>query len=174
MNVTFTYTYLDYLALTKAMEKHGRFAKYSRIIYLLIIVSNLAAGAFFIFETLSNGGTLKLFHFVNIGLALLIIILINVLKPIYLKRHYKKQMIDGKEIKIDFSDQGLAVDMPSFNGTHDWPAIIRADEEPGHFLLWINKVQAYCVPKRGFVNATDINNFKLLLSEKVEDQDFIK
>jgi len=59
------------------------------------------------------------------------------------------------------------------NGTHSWPAIIRADEEPEHFLLWINKVQAYCVPKRGFANASDIIAFKSLVSQNVEDRYFI-
>jgi hypothetical protein len=174
MNVSFTYTYSDYAALTKAMEKHGRFAKYSMLIGIIIVLLNVAASAFFIFETLSAGGALKLVHFANAGLAMLIIVFIYVLKPLYLKHYYKKQMIDGKLINLAFSNQGLAVDMPSFNGTHDWQAIIRADEEPEHFLLWINKVQAYCVPKRGFSSTDDIENFKTLVAEKVPNQEVIK
>jgi len=173
MNVSFTYTYSDYWALCKAIEKHGRFAKYSRLVGIIVILFNLAASAFFIYETVSNGQPLKLLHFANAGLALLIIILIYGLRPLYLKHHYKKQMIDGKEVKLGFSDNGLKVEMPSFNGTHSWPAIIRADEEPEHFLLWINKVQAYCVPKRGFANASDIIAFKSLVSQNVEDRYFI-
>ena len=174
MNVSFTYTYSDYAALTKAMEKHGRFAKYSWILLYLAIFANFAASAFFIYETISNNRPLELIYFANAALALLLIVVFYVLKPLYLKHYYKKQMIDGKLINLAFSDQGLEVDMPSFNGTHDWPAIIRADEEPEHFLLWINKVQAYCVPKRGFSNTSDMENFKSLVAEKVPNQEQIK
>lgn len=174
MNVSFTYTYSDYAALTKAMQNHGRFAKHFWILLYLVIFANFAASAFFIYETLSNNQPLELIHFANAVLALLLIVVFYVLKPLYLKHYYKKQMIDGKQINLAFSDQGLAVDMPSFNGTHDWPAIIRADEEPEHFLLWINKVQAYCVPKRGFSSTDDIKNFKTLVAEKVPNQEFIK
>lgn len=170
MNVSFTYTYSDYAALTKAMEKHGRFAKYSWIALYVIIFANLAASAFFIYATLSDNRTLELIHFANAALAVLLILVFYVFKPLYLKRYYKKQMIDGKEIQLGFSEAGMSVDMPAFTGNHQWEAIIRADEEPEHFLLWINKVQAYCVPKRGFSSSAEIDDFKTLVISKVEDQ----
>ena len=174
MNVTFTYTYSDYLALIKAMEKHGRFSRYSWIALYLVIFVNFAASAVFIYLALTNNRVLELAHFVNAGLAILLILIFYVFKPLYLRRYYKKQMIDGKQISLDFSDRGLEVAMPSFNGTHEWPAIIRADEGPEHFLLWINKVQAYCIPKRGFAKTQDIEDFKSLVAEKVPNQEFIK
>lgn len=174
MNVSFTYTYFDYSALIKAMSKHGKYAKYAWIVLYLIIFANFAASAIFIFKMLSNNYALQFIHFANAAIGVLLLLVLYVLKPLYLKHYYKKQMIDGKEVKLGFSDDGLKVEMPSFNANHAWPAIIRADEEPEHFLLWINKVQAYCVPKRGFVSAADIEEFKKLVANKVENQELIK
>ncbi len=174
MNVSFSYKYSDYAALTKAMEKHEKFAKYSWIALYLVIFANFAASAVFIYITLSNYRMLELIHFANAALGVFLILVFYVLKPLYLRRYYKKQMIDGKEIRLNFSEKDMKVDMPAFTGIHNWEAIIRADEEPEHFLLWINKVQAYCVPKRGFASALDIEEFKTLVVSKVENQELIK
>ena len=174
MNVNFTYTYPDYVALNKAMEKHGRFAKLSIILLYFIIILNIIISAYFIFDTLFDGYSLNLLHFANAGLALILILIFFEYKPFYQRRYNKKQMIDGKEIQLAFSQEDMTVDMPAFNGVYRWEAIIRANEQPVHFLFWINKVQAYCVPKRGFSSSADIEEFKSLVARKVKNQELIK
>ena len=174
MEVNFTYTYADYAALIKAMDSRGRFARLSWMFLLFIIAVNIAITLFFVIWTTSNGLDLKLIHFANAGIGLLLALVFYVLKPLYLRHYYKKQMLDGKVVGMKFEDFGLKIHMPSFEGTHEWEAIILADEQPEHFQLWINKIQAYVVPKRGFANAQEIETFKQLVSSKVKNQELLQ
>lgn len=174
MNVNFKYTYADYQALTRALEKHGKFAKHSRLLMNLVILVNLGISVIFITLSLLDGNALKPLYFVNAGLGFGLFLLFYVLRPFYLRRYYNKQMLDGKEVNLDFSDKGLSVEMPNLTATHAWEAIIRMDEEPEHFLLWINKIQAYSVPKRGFSDESKMEEFRALTAEKVNSEDFTK
>jgi len=174
MKAVFTYIYDDYAALNRAIERHGKWAKYSKFILILIVLVNLAISVFFIADALLNGFSLKLIYFANAGLALLLVLLVYVVRPLYLRSYYKKQMLEGKVVNLEFAEDGIEINMPDFKGKHNWSSIIRADEEPEHYLLWINKVQAYCVPKRAFENENDSEGFKLLVASKVEEQELVK
>lgn len=174
MEVNFTYSYPDYRALTRAIENHGKYAKLAWIFLIGIILINIAISVFFIAWILLEGRDFKPIHFANAGLGLLLAFVFYILKPIYLKNYYKKQMLDGKLVHMSFNDKGLNINMPSFTGTHEWDAIILADQQPEHFFLWINKIQAYVVPKRSFASTADIENFKHLVAEKVTNQELIK
>lgn len=174
MKISFKYSYHDYEALCRARNRHTKFPKLAKITCLLVVLFNIGISIFFVYIAISEGREVKLVNFANGALGLAFIILYYVIKLFYLRRYYKQQMIDGKEIKLSFSDDGISIDMPSFQGKYEWLAIIRADQQPSHFFLWINKMQAFCVPKRAFATENETEEFKSLVVSKVENQELIK
>jgi len=174
MKISFEYSYFDYAALVRAQKKQSRFSAFDKPVFWGIVLLNFIFSAIFVGQALFQGEEVKLIYFFKAVLAALILLVAYLVYPYYLRQYYKKQMIDGKEVKLAFDETGMSVEMPEYNGTHKWKAIIGADEEPEHFLLWINKVQGYCIPKRAFETEGDAEAFKVLVASRVERQALVK
>ncbi len=168
MKIEWTYTFADYEAIHRSMRRGRRFGRIRDFFILLLIAVNFGLGFWFLGLQLQRGGELGWLHFANIGIGLALIFGIFVLGPLYRKWYLRQQMMEDKTVTIEFDNEGLVAQLGENTTRTLWPGIVRVDGDKTHHLLWINKMQAYSIPKRAFGEGQE-EEFLNLLSENVDN-----
>lgn len=171
MKIEWTYSFADYEAIHRSMRKGRKFGRLRDLFIVSLVAVNFGLGFWFIAMQLQSGRELNWFHFANIGIGAALILGIFVLGPLYRKWYLKQQMMEDMSVKFEFDDQGLTAQLGENTTRTLWPGIIRADADKTHYVLWINKLQAYSIPKRAFVEGEEAE-FANLLSGKVDNRSF--
>lgn len=87
-------------------------------------------------------------------------------KPWQMKRSFRQQHLGEHESRLEVSDDGINFDNVDTNADFNWKALRSFDESDEHFVLWINRLQGICIPKRAFANNTDLTTFRELANAK--------
>lgn len=87
-------------------------------------------------------------------------------KPWQIKRSFRQQHLGEHESRLEVSDDGINFDSIGVKADFNWRVFRSLDESDEHFVLWINRLQGICIPKRAFANDTDLTTFKELARAK--------
>lgn len=79
-------------------------------------------------------------------------------------RFYNSYRVDKSAQAFEIDPKGLSIASSSFTGTFDWKAYHALMRTPGHFLFWINPMQAHIVPFR-LLEKNDIEKVWGLLAQ---------
>ncbi|MGB7286584.1 MAG: YcxB family protein [Salaquimonas sp.] len=174
MKVQYTYTFEDYEAIDTARKQNRHFAKIRDLVIWLLIGLNFAIGLVFLWWMVTGHLGFNWWNFGNLLIGILILVAIYVVGPWYRHWYLRQQMIEGKTVQLDFDDDGIFADLENNTVKTQWAGVYRADELATHFVIWINKLQAYSVPKRAIGSDENYNKLKALLTAKVENRTFDK
>lgn len=174
MKISFEYSYAEYHQINENRYRLTKFPRIARWCFLAVVIFNFFFGAIVLYLAFDSGKQLEIIHFLNIGLGILLLILRYLISPLMLRNYYKQQMVDGKIFNFDFKEDGFSVKGENIDVQQKWPAIILAHETKEHLLLWISKIQAYSIPKTAFVDSQEIQTFRKLIADNVENQELIK
>ncbi len=58
----------------------------------------------------------------------------------------------------------------NITGHYNWKGFVGADEELKHFVLWVNKVQAICIPKRSFKDSEQVDKFRKIIAKNIDNR----
>jgi hypothetical protein len=173
MKISFNYSYADFCAIADNLYKVSKSALWSNRAFWGIIALNVVIGLAILAWVVISGVPLKTLYFANIILAGVIIALRYVLGHFNRKYYYKQQMVEGKNFAFEFSHAGFSVVSEFENAEVKWPSIILAHETQSHFLLWINKIQAYSLPKHAFEDKQQCQQFREIIADSVEHQELL-
>jgi len=172
MKIQYAYSFDDYEAINTARRQHRRFAKLRDIALWLLILFNLVIGMVFVWWMVFGTMAFRWLNLANLGIGLLLLIGIYVGGPLYRRWYLRQQMVEGKIVNLEFDEAGISSDLENNSTTTAWAGIHQADELRTHFVVWINKLQAYSIPKNAFQTQEDLEQFKALLGAKVGNRKF--
>lgn len=169
MKISFTYSFADYEAINRSKRRARRFGRLRDAALFLLVAFNICIGFWFLGLQLGSGRPLGFLSFANIAIGVLIVLSIYVLGPMYRKWYLRQQLMEDAQVELEFDEQGLTADLLANSTRTKWPGIMRADEDETHYLLWINKLQAYSIPKRAFADGEEAK-FRELVASNVKDR----
>ncbi len=70
---------------------------------------------------------------------------------------------------MEASQNGLAYDTTKADASFTWDTFQAFDEGSEHFVLWLNRFQGICIPKRAFATDNDLVAFGKLARAKTAD-----
>jgi len=139
-----------------------------------LVIANLALTLWLIVISWQYQAPLEWWKFTNLAIAFAALAYRYILLPYWLHWYYKQQMMDGKNIQLIVAEQGIDTATDSITGQYAWPGFIGTSEEPQHFVIWVNKVQAVCIPKRAFRDKQQIDEFQEIITRNIENQEMKK
>ena len=148
MEIEYIYSDEDYETVCQARARHSRFYWLHEGFFWLLLVANLALGSWSLW--LNYAGYLVQDHFLtflNFGVAAVLLLVRYVTAPMYRRWYLNQQMMGDRNVRLAVDDQGVRGAVGGTRTEVDWNAVIRTEETPGHFLIWINKLQAFSIPK---------------------------
>ena len=163
LKLSYIYSFRDYLAINRAKSKNRKSTRFYRAAIVLVILLNLLATCYFLYQVFGLGFHWESWMVISPAAAALLTLKILVAEPLMLRRYYRQQLLDGKSIDLEVNDQGIVYASDGVRGETDWPRIIRTDEEPDHFLIWVTHTNAFSVPKRAFSNPEEMQDFRNLI-----------
>lgn len=171
MKLEYRYSFAEFMAIIEGRNRQKLFPAIRDIIYW-------AMAAFCVSFGLSMYLNFSALNFKAssavplIGFGLFMIAWRLFLLPSIYRSNYKQYELDDVEIKLLLNNAGVELNSKKTEIKHGWSDIVKASEEPNHFLLWINKLQAYSIPKSCIGNDAKIKEFKAMVGEKITDRDF--
>ncbi|MDJ0612106.1 MAG: YcxB family protein [Rhizobiaceae bacterium] len=167
MKISFVYSYDEYEAINRSRRRLRRFAKLRNFVIALIVGSNFLVGFYLLWSRLTDGEALSWTDFINVGIGMLLLFMIFVLGPLQRRWYLRQQMVEGEVCDVEFDEIGLTTQLRENTVRTRWSGILHADEDKTHFLLWINKLQAYALPKSAFSKDQE-TGFRELLANNVQ------
>ncbi|MEZ5799753.1 MAG: YcxB family protein [Nitratireductor sp.] len=174
MKINYTYSLAEYEAINKARQRRARFAIWGQILFWLLVVLNLGAGLWCITAAWPLNLTEDWIYLGNLAIAILLLAGRYIGGPWYRKWYLRQQDIEGRLVEVEIDEAGIRTNVGSLVSQAAWSDIRSADEEPRHFVIWINRLQAFSIPKTAFPGESDERAFRLLVKDKVRDQDLVK
>ena len=90
----------------------------------------------------------------------------------------KSQMVSNKSLNERFhylfNEIGVYVTAPSSSGHTSWANIRTANETGSNFLIFISKNMKYTIPKRCFVDDSQMDRFRQLLKSQLSSKAKLK
>ena len=86
------------------------------------------------------------------------------------RRQFKFQSLDKKDMQFEFAADGFHHTFGQSTGTVSWNDIGQLDETDTRFVLWMNKMLGYIVPKRLFSSDADRAAFAALARQQAGDR----
>ena len=120
--------------------------------------------SWFIIDSISNSGM--------IAIGTCFFIWLVFVHPWQTKRRFRQLRLGEHENKLVISDAGIAYDAVTCKSEMDWDMFQAHNENDSHAVLWINRWQGICIPKRAFVNDTDLKTFRHLAHTKISGKTF--
>jgi hypothetical protein len=167
MKLNYTYKFEDYLAINNARDKNRKNAKTYQIILYFFILLNIAVSLNWLYKVTAFDMAWEYWMLINPFALLLLPFNFYVLRPWKLRRHYKLQLLDNKQVDFEITDKGVVSATDGHIGESDWTRIIKANEEERHFLLWVNHANAYSIPKRAFSSLEDEQYLRDMIAKHV-------
>jgi hypothetical protein len=174
MKLAYTYSLAEYEAINSARRRHRRFARLHEWAFWLLTVANLIIGVAGLMAIARFDRPVQWSQYFSLAIAVLLLLGRFVIAPRWRRWYLRQQMIENRLVSVEINERGVETTVDANQTITGWSAIIRADEEPKHFLLWINKVQAYSIPKAAFTNAADMDQFRQLVGSKVKEQELVR
>lgn len=147
---------------------HWFLLRKSRYFIAIILVAPIFLFLFFTEKPLADNG-------LGIVVALVIPMLLMVIG--FLVAPYfgaKRQLASNKLLqgtqRYTFSNEGVQVVAPTFNGSQTWEGIREAFETGSNFLLFISTNQLYIIPKRCFQGDEQIVVLRELLTRHLSSK----
>jgi hypothetical protein len=174
--VRFTYTWDDYVALNRVLRRESFWKRNQLVLVPVLLTGTLLAGVVAI--TAWNGhdvGRALRIAFTTWPFWLLppfLIVLILIFNRLELGMWYRRQKVDGLEVRSDFDDpQGLRFHTMDGSGVIAWSAIRKVGTDSGvHVVLQRNRMTGVCLPRRAFSSDVDFDAAKAHIERKVEDK----
>jgi len=174
MKLEYEYSFAEFLAISTCRNRKKGFYNLRELGYWALAAFNISfgMGMFYLLATRAGKFSTTAMLLIMLGVGMFLWRL--VFAPFYQKWYYNQNMLKGKTGTVEALPSGLKLTTDDTITTQKWSAIIEANEEPNHFLLWLTKLQAYSIPKSAFTDETQIQNFRELIASNVAKQDLIK
>ncbi len=172
MKLEYIYSFDEYSAINRARRHQGRFAILRNWLFWGLVLANVAVSLGYIHAFIQGRASFSWLMFANLSIAMAIVAYRHVLQPLLLRRYYSQQMLDGKDIQLRVSENGIETITDNVAGQYGWRGFIGANEEAGHFIIWVNRMQAICIPKRAFSDLQQMDDFREIIIRNVDNQRF--
>jgi len=169
MNLKYTYEFEDYLAIHKARIGNRRYARARMIALIILVFINFALTLFWMYQVRVLNAQIELWMLVNLAVVVFVALYVLVFKSLSVRWYFRQHMVENKEINVEINDEGIVFDTGRHRGESDWSGIIKANEKANHFILWVNQVQAYSIPKRAFSDDIQIQAFRDIIRASVSN-----
>ncbi len=174
MLFAYEYTFAEFEAINRARARRARFRLVHEGSFWLLVAFNVASGLWLASRTWDGLRDFDWLSFANLAIAVLLLAGRYVGGPWYRRWVLRQQQMEGRRVTIEIGDEGVKGTVGAIHTTVGWPDIRRADDEPRHFVLWINKMQAFSIPKAAFGDESEMDRFRHLVAVRVKDQDVLK
>ena len=160
MEIEYTYRFEDYYEISKARRASRRFAPLRNTFIFALIVVNLGLGLFMIYTTLSNDAPMGVLTFLNLGIGLVLALYFILGDRLIHKWYLRQHNIVGKQVRINLHPEKIKVTAGANQTETKLSGLLQLQETDTHFLLWLNKVQAYSIPKNALNGQADLSAFR--------------
>ena len=90
------------------------------------------------------------------------------------RRQMKSNKCLNQRLHYIFNEAGIQTTAPSSSGQTSWANIYKAYETRSNFLLFISKNMMYTIPKRCFVDSSQMEQFRQLLKSQLKSKAKLK
>lgn len=158
------WTFEDFAVLNKA---YGQLTPRRRIGYFftpaIMVIAALYAGYSFYIADFFSG-------YIALSYVALILALRIFVAPWTMRRRYEQQNLDGEEIQLHASDDGLSVRTSKSDSNCNWQGVPFTSRLEKHTIIWQNLVLGISVPDRAFASTDEAQKFAAFVQEKVDGQ----
>jgi hypothetical protein len=173
--IRYTYAWDDYVALSRVVRRESFWKRNQIVVVPVLLTLCMFAGVLAV--TAWNGRdvgraariVLTTWHFWLLPPVL--VVLIRFFNWLELVVWYRRQKVDGLEVRISFDDpQGLRTESKDGSGVIAWRAIRKVETEGGmHVVLQENRLVGVCLPRRAFASDADFDAAKSHIERKVAE-----
>ncbi len=152
---------------TLSPEDYREYLDLQRKLYLprdwasILFFASVIFGMIWLIVGGNNGSNLIL----PVAGALLLVWLVFVHAP-QMKRRFSQLRLGEHENQLVISDAGVSFDAVISKSEFDWDMFRTYSENDSLSVLWINRWQGICIPKRAFANDADLTAFEELARAK--------
>lgn len=155
------------IKFTWSPEDYREYLDLQRKLYLprdwasILFYASATLGVIWLIVVGNNGSNMIL----AVAGALLLIWLLFVHAP-QMKRRFSQLRLGEHENQLVISEAGVSYDAVTCRSEFDWDMFRTYSENDSHSVLWINRWQGICIPKRAFANDADLAAFEELARAK--------
>lgn len=127
---------------------------------------------FFVFQIPMSGDWLPIALFAGLPSLLLsglIYLYTSKVKKYQAIKEYKSDQLIKRDITYTFSSEGVIQITRKSNNRFDWIDFLKAQEYEELFLMYLSRNKAIVLPKRFFRSKTQMENFKHLVSDHINE-----
>jgi len=167
MKLEYIYSFSEYKALERARQLRKKFQTLRNYLFWGLVSANVLIFLWFVYLSYQFQVSFGWLMFVNLAIAIAALAWRYIFLPYFLQRYYSMQMLEGKKIQVNIDDSGIDTVTDNATGHYNWSGFIGADEEPEHFVIWVNNVQAISIPKRA------LDEFKKIVAKNIENHELL-
>lgn len=170
MEIEYVYSDNDYDVLCRARARNSRFYWLQEGLFWLLVAANLVLGLWALWLNFAEYLEEDYFLvFLNLGIAVVLLLGRYVAGPIHRRWYLNQQMAGDRKVRLVINDRGVHGALGSTRTEVDWEAVIRTEETPGHFLIWINKLQAFSIPKTALPSPDGVETLRSIIAANTVD-----
>jgi len=173
MKIEYVYSFLEYKAINSALQRRAKFNMLRQFLFWGLVIANLSLSLWLMYLSYRFQTSFGWLMFANPAIAIAAVAYRYVFLPYWVRRYYNMQMLEGKKTEVNIVDEGVKTMTDNVTGQYNWLAFIGACEEPEHFVIWVNKAQALCIPKRAFKHKDQLDDFKKIIAKNVENHELL-
>ncbi|VAW23042.1 hypothetical protein MNBD_ALPHA11-1736 [hydrothermal vent metagenome] len=169
MKLEYIYSFAEYKAINLARQHRAKFTQVRNWLYWGLVIANIAVSLRYIYIFYQGQVSFSWLMLANLGVAIAIVAYRYIFLPFLVRRYFSQQMLKGKTIKVHVTEQGIETVTDNISGQYGWKIFIGANEEPDHFVIWVNKLQAISIPKYAFKSDELVDEFRKAIVKNVEN-----
>ncbi|MCF6321277.1 MAG: YcxB family protein [Rhizobiaceae bacterium] len=167
MKLDYTYSFADYKAIESARQHRNKYPRLRNWLFWALMAANVGLAMWMLFIFFNYQTPFQWWMALNLVIVIVALAYRYLFLPYWLHWFYDQQMLEGKKIQLNITDQGIDTATDSVTGQYSWQGFISASEEPHHFVVWVNNVQAICVPKRAFEHEGQMGKFREIITKYI-------
>ncbi|WP_127600184.1 MULTISPECIES: YcxB family protein [Nitratireductor] len=149
IEIRYRLTEQDYLAMMEARTR-WRTGRFGRAVLWSAVLLNIGVGAWLLVEALVGAAPLAVEHFLNLGLAALIVAWLFVYLPWLRRRNFRRMKLADKPVRLVADRKAVSLQIGDDDSRTAWRDFERGQRTAAHFFFWLNPAIALIVPRRAF------------------------
>ncbi len=170
MKLEYIYGFSEYNAINSARQRHRKSVRLRNWLFWALVLANGAVSLKYIYSYYQGQVSFSWLMFANLTVAIAIIAYRYIFVPYRNRQYYRQQMLSGKQIRLQVSEQGIETQTDNVTAQYGWKGFVGADEEAAHFVIWVNNILALSIPKRAFKDNGQMEEFRKKIVKNVDNQ----
>ncbi|MVA98218.1 hypothetical protein GN330_13285 [Nitratireductor sp. CAU 1489] len=166
VEIRYELTEQDYLAMMEARTR-WRTGRIGRMVLWAAVVLNVGVGAWLLLGALVTATPLAVEHFLNLGLATLIVAWLALYLPWLRRRNFRRMKLADKPVHLVADREAVKLRIGDDDSRTAWREFERGHRTAEHFFFWLNPAIALIVPLRAFPDEALCERFWRLAQEGV-------